>query len=256
MFFVFIFNTSKSGHPWKFISPKCLSFLNIVRRNWIFGSGGWTKHNISFESPRRVYYLEKYDDLRNFWTSRFLQTRMDHMNMKFEYFQIQNWMLKTVRTEKVDEKMESFVWFPCSLPELWSWNCLKKWVFYNLMLTSARYLSLLKQFTYKHPKGLVTHFQKMVLFTILWRTVSEILKVWSRQTLLNYCWVSIFFDILTANISWTVAQIPINYIILWKSVMRTFRCIYTSCFNRLRFLLRTAQNCKIWTFLDNLRTTT
>ena len=112
---------------------------------------------------------------------------------------------------------------------------LKKWVFCNLMLTS-RNLSLLKQFTYMHPKGLVTHFQKMVLFIMPWRTVAEILKVWSRQILLNYCWVSIFFDILIANISWTVAQTPVNHINFWKSVMRTFRCIYTSCFNRLRFL--------------------
>ena len=67
-------------------------------------------------------------------------------------------------------------------------------------------------------------------------TVSEILKAWSRQILLNCCWVSIFFDILIANISWTVAQTPVNHIIFWKSVMRTFRCIYTTCFNRLRFL--------------------
>ena len=67
-------------------------------------------------------------------------------------------------------------------------------------------------------------------------TVSEILKAWSRQILLNCCWVSIFFDILIANISWTVAQTPINHIIFWRSLMRTFRCIYTSCFNRLRFL--------------------
>ena len=47
-------------------------------------------------------------------------------------------------------------------------------------------------------------------------TVSEILKAWSRQILLNCCWVSIFFDILIANISWTVAQTPINRIIFWK----------------------------------------
>ena len=67
-------------------------------------------------------------------------------------------------------------------------------------------------------------------------TVSEILKAWSRQILLNCCWVSIFFDILIANISWTVAQTPINRIICWKSVMRTFRRTFTSCFNRLRFL--------------------
>ena len=34
--------------------------------------------------------------------------------------------------------------------------------------------------------------------------------------------------------------------------MRTFRCIYVNCFNRLR----SAQNCKICTFLDNLPTIT
>ena len=62
------------------------------------------------------------------------------------------------------------------------------------------------------------------------------ISVWSRRILLNFCWVSIFFDILIANISWTVAQTPINHSIFWKSVMRTFRCIYVNCFNRLRFL--------------------
>ena len=38
-----------------------------------------------------------------------LQTRMDqrkkdHMKTNFEYFQIQEWILQTVRVEKVDEK--------------------------------------------------------------------------------------------------------------------------------------------------------
>ena len=31
------------------------------------------------------------------------------MKMNFDYFQIQKWMLQTVRAEKVDEKMKSFV---------------------------------------------------------------------------------------------------------------------------------------------------
>ena len=57
-------------------------------------------------------------------------------------------MLLTVKEEKVDEKMELFVEFPCFLPELWSVNCPKKDIFYNIELTSARDLSLLKQFTY------------------------------------------------------------------------------------------------------------
>ena len=38
-----------------------------------------------------------------------------------------------------------------------------------------RNLSLLKQFTYMHMKGLVMHFQKMVLFIMLCLTNSEIL---------------------------------------------------------------------------------
>ena len=81
------------------------------------------------------------------------------------------------------------------------------------------------------------------------------ISVWSRRILLYFCWVSIFIDILINYISWTVAETPINHSILWKSVMRPFRCIYINCFNRLRFLLRSAR-CKKCTFLENLQTTT
>ena len=34
---------------------------------------------------------------------------------------------------------------------------------------------LSKQFTYMHLKGLITHFQKKVLFIVLWITILEIL---------------------------------------------------------------------------------
>ena len=60
------------------------------------------------------------------------------------------------------------------------------------------------------------------------------ISVWSWIILWNFCWVSIFFNILITNISWTVAQTPINHSIFWKSVIRNF--IYLHCFNRLRFL--------------------
>ena len=62
------------------------------------------------------------------------------------------------------------------------------------------------------------------------------IRVWSQRALFSFCWVSIFFDILITNISWTVAQTSINHTIFWKSVMRTFRCIYGKCFRRLRYL--------------------
>ena len=73
-------------------------------------------------------------------------------------------MLQTVGAEKVDEKMGLFVQFPYFLPELWSLNCPKKCIFCNFVLTSARNLSLLKQFTYMHLKVLITVFQKMTWF--------------------------------------------------------------------------------------------
>ena len=82
--------------------------------------------------------------------------------MNFDYFQIQKWMLQTVRVEKVDEKMGSFVYFTCFLLELCSATCPKKGNFYTFMLTSARNLSLVKQFTYMHLKVVITLFLKMV----------------------------------------------------------------------------------------------
>ena len=38
--------------------------------------------------------------------------------------------------------MGSFVEFPCFLPELWYLNCLKKCIFCNFVLTSARNQSI------------------------------------------------------------------------------------------------------------------
>ena len=49
------------------------------------------------------------------------------MKMNFEYSNSE--MNITNRSEKVDEKMGSFVQFPCSHPELWSINSLKKCIF-------------------------------------------------------------------------------------------------------------------------------
>ena len=58
-----------------------------------------------------------------------MDQRVDHIKMNSDYLQIQKWMLETVRVEKLDEKMGSFVQFPCFLPDLWSVNCPKKCIF-------------------------------------------------------------------------------------------------------------------------------
>ena len=80
-------------------------------------------------------------------------------------FQIQKWMLQTGKRKKVDEKIGV-------IPVVSMLSSRNVFVF---VLNSARNLSTLKQFTYMHLKVLVMHFQKIVLFIILWLDVSEIL---------------------------------------------------------------------------------
>ena len=172
------------------------------------------------------------------------------MKMNFEHFQIQKWTLYVGKSRWKNGVI-------CLVSMLPSWVMVLKWskncIFRDFVLTSTRNLSRLKQFTCMPQKGLVTHFQKLMLFIMLWLTASMVWVFEFKEFLRNICWFNIFFDILIANISWTVAQTSINRSIFSKNVMRTFRCIYVNCFNRLR----SAQNCKkIYTFLDNLQTMT
>ena len=90
------------------------------------------------------------------------------------------------------------------------------------------------QFTYMHLKSLVTHFKKM-LFIMLWLTMSEILGFEVLNSV-KFLLTQYLFWYFIANVSWLLAQTPINYIIFWKSIMGTFSCIYVNGFNRLRFL--------------------
>ena len=61
------------------------------------------------------------------------------------------------------------------------------------------------------------------------------------------------FDILIADILWTVAQTPINHIIFLKSVFRTFICIYVNCFSRLRFLAEVSTKLRKMNFFRQFR---
>ena len=54
----------------------------------------------------------------------------------------------------------------------------------------------------------------------------------------------------------TVSHSIINNINFWKCVTRLFRCMYVSCFNRLRFLAEVRTNLQKMYFVDNLRTIT
>ena len=176
--------------------------------------------------------------------------------MNFEYFQIQKWILQTVRSEKVDEKNGVI----CLVSMFPSWVMVlklsKKVHFLQFCADLSKKSKSIKAiYIYASERSRYALSENGIVYYAMTYCFGDI-SVWSRRILLNFCWVSIFFDVLIVNISWTVAQTPINHSIFWKSVMRTFRCIYVNCFNRLRFLAEVTTNCKKCTFLDILRTIT
>ena len=60
----------------------------------------------------------------------------DHIKMNFDYFQIQKWMFKTARVEKVDEK-NGVICLVSMFPS-WVMVCKlsKKYIFYNFLQKS------------------------------------------------------------------------------------------------------------------------
>ena len=143
-----------------------------------------------------------------------MDQKEEPMKMNFECFQIHKWILQTVRAKK------------------------NRWINGVICLVSM------------FPSWVMVFIQKSTFFAILW---------WPQQGIAYYTiMLSLIaleisgFDILTANISWTVAQTFIKRIIFWKSVMRPLRCIYVGCLNRVRFLAEVNTKLQI----DNLRNIT
>ena len=139
------------------------------------------------------------------------------------------------KLEKVDEKNGVI----CLVTIFPSWVMVlklsKKLHFCNFVLTSAINLSLKAIYIYASERSWYALSENGIVYCAMTYYFGDI-SVWSRRILLNFCWVSIFFDILIVNISLTVAQTPKNHSIFWKSVMRPFRCIHVNWFKRLRFL--------------------
>ena len=169
-----------------------------------------------------------------------LQTRRDlkgdHMKINFEYFQIQKWILQTVRSEKVDEKNGVICLVSMFLSGVKVLKLSKKVHFLQFCAElSKRSKSIKAIYMYASERSRNTLSENGIIYCAMTYYFGDI-SVWNQRILLNFWWVSIFFDILIINISWTVAQNPLNHSIFWKSVMRTFRCIYANCFKRQRFL--------------------
>ena len=156
--------------------------------------------------------------------------------MNFEYFQIQKWILQTVRSEKVDEKNGVI----CLVSMFPSWVMVlklsKKVHFLQFCADLSKKSKSIKAiYIYASERSRYALSENGIVYYAMTYCFGDI-SIWNWRILLNFCWVSIFFDILITNISWTVARTLINHTIFWKSVMRTFRCIYVNYFSKLRFL--------------------
>ena len=156
------------------------------------------------------------------------------MKMNFEYFQIQKWILQTVRSEKVGGKTGVV----CLVSMFPSWVMVlklsKKVHFLQFCADLSKKSKSIKAiYIYASERSRYALSENGIVYYAMTYCFGDI-SIWNWRILLNFCWVSIF-DILITNISWTVAHTPINHTIFWKSAIRTFRCVYLICFNRLRF---------------------
>ena len=147
------------------------------------------------------------------------------------FFKIRN-ELQTVRAEKVDEKKFDHL----SSFHLPSWLLILK-------LSSAYFADLTKKS--KSTKAMHTYASEKYCYALSENGVAYYamtycfgdIGVWNQRILLNFCWFSIFFDILIAkSLSRGQWLRTIQTISFSVSVMRTFRRIYVNSFTRLRFL--------------------
>ena len=150
----------------------------------------------------------------------------------------------TNRSDKEDEKNEVI----CLVSMFPSWvmvlKLYKKMHFLQFCTDFSKKSKSVKGiYIYASKRSRHTLAENGIVYYVMTYCFGDI-SVWSLRILLNFCWVSIFFDTLIANISWTVAQTSVNDTIFSKSVMRTLRCIYVNCFNRLRFLAEVS--IKLW----------
>ena len=118
----------------------------------------------------------------------------------------------------------------------------KKVHFFNFVPTSAKkskYVKAIYIYASESSRDMLSE-NVIVYYAMTW--CFEDISVWNWRTLLNFCWVSIDFDNLIAIILWTLTQNPINHIIFWKTIIRTFRFIYVNWFKDLGFWHKISEN--------------
>ena len=133
------------------------------------------------------------------------------MKTNFEFFQIQKWIPLTIRAEKVDGKNGVICLvsiFPSRVMVLKLSKKLQYFQYCADLSKKSKYIKAIYIYASERARCALSE-NGIVYYAMIY--CFEDIRVWSQRSLLNFCWVSIFFDILIANISWTVSQTPINH---------------------------------------------
>ena len=111
----------------------------------------------------------------------------DHMKMNFEYFQIQKWILQTVRSEKVDEKNGVI----CLVSMFPSWVMVlklsKKVHFLQFCADLSKKSKSVKAiYIYVTETSRYTLSENGIVYYAMTYCFGDI-SIWNRRILLNFC---------------------------------------------------------------------
>ena len=155
-------------------------------------------------------------------------------------------MLQTVRGENVDEKIGVI----CLVSMFHSWVMVCK------LSKKVQFLQFCADLSKKSKSVEAIYIYASESFHYILSENAMIYRGLSQKKMLT--WQKFLKNSSTSNTHTieTVSHSIINNINFWKCVTRLFRCMYVSCFNRLRFLAEVRTNLQKMYFVDNLRTIT
>ena len=122
-----------------------------------------------------------------------MDQRGDKLKMNFEYFQIQKWILQTIRAEKVVEKNRAICLvflFPFWVMVL---KLSKKVQYLQIcadLKKKSKYIKAIYIYTSERSRYALS--ENGIVYYATTYCFGDI-AVWSRKILLNFCWFSIFF---------------------------------------------------------------
>ena len=122
-----------------------------------------------------------------------MDQRVHHIKMNFDYFQIQKWMLQTVRAENVDIKNRVISLVSMFPSWVMVFKLSKKVYFLEFCADLSKKSKFIKAiYIYASESSSYELSENGIVYYAMTYCFVDI-SVWSQIILLNFCWVSICF---------------------------------------------------------------